>query len=208
MKKLTFTLSLLLVLLTGCSGAGKKKIELPPLEDGQTICLENEDVRLLDHETDNTFYIVVQSKYKDGKSFETPEGTIFETIMGNSLVVSQGTGNIRTLLVYNLQTGEEKARIENFFSGIAPVPEGDSAMTFYIYNEDTAGMAWDASLEEWILYGDLEEGMQNATIEEAKRSCEEHLFPGLCIVPLQKHRMDLASCTVTSLKEYRWNYSE
>ncbi|MDO4790349.1 MAG: hypothetical protein Q3998_05230 [Porphyromonas sp.] len=208
MKRLTFTLSLMAMLLFGHSCSGKKAAELPPLEDGQVVCYENDSFRLIDQETSDTFYIRVQPKQKDGVAFQTPENTLLEAIAGNFLVVSEGMGNNRTLIIYDLQTGEECAKIENFFSGIAPEVEGESAITFFIQEENGTYMVWNSSTEEWEPNRELIEAMQNPTLEEAKRSCQDFLSEGVSISALQKYRIDLSDRSVTPLNEYRWSYTE
>lgn len=217
------------ILLVGCKNMGattsdgaadstqvasvEQTLELPALKPEEKIVFENDKVRIVEGEiveTDGGVYntLYMQPKNAAYKRFKI-EGTFlsFESVVGDAVLASEGTGTIRTLWVYNLTTGEKLLELESF-SDYGIVIENDHQFTFYRYDDAFPQVSWNEEKAAWENRNHVPAELQNSDLEEAKKKSQEYLFGGLTLMAHQKVQVDVQKRKATPLNEYKWNYIE
>ena len=132
----------------------EQTLELPVLKPEETIVFEDDKVRIVEGEiveTDDGMYntLYMQPKNAACKRFKI-EGTFlsFESVVGDAVVASEGTGTIRTLRIYDLTTGEKLLELESFADqGI--VIENDHQFAFYRYDDAFPQVFWNEEKAAW-----------------------------------------------------------
>lgn len=191
----------------------EQTLELPALKPEEKIVFEDDKVRIVEGEiveTDGGVYntLYMQPKNAAYKRFKI-EGTFlsFESVVGDAVLASEGTGTIRTLWVYNLTTGEKLLELESF-SDYGIVIENDHQFTFYRYDDAFPQVSWNEEKAAWENRNHVPAELQNSDLEEAKKKSQEYLFGGLTLMAHQKVQVDVQKRKATPLNEYKWNYIE
>ncbi len=137
------------------------------------------------------------------------EGTVlsFEGVVGKALVLSEGTGVVRTLLVFDMTAGEQLLNFDSY-SDERIVVENDHQFTFYRYDDDLPQVFWNQKKAVWENRNEVPAKLKNANLEEAKKKNKEYLFDGLTLMAHQKVRVDIQTRKATLLDEYQWSYIE
>lgn len=185
-------------------------MELRPLQENETLCYEDELRRISGSwvEGADCFIIQVEAKQEDVKSFTIQDATAFECVVGNALVLSNGTSNVRILDVYDLNTGNELLSIEENFMGNVIPDDNRTGFTFYRYSEDMPIVRWDADASDWQEVTDVPNELFNADFEKTVQEVKPNLFNGMRLAALQKVHVNIKTKKVGYLKEYKWNYIE
>lgn len=188
-------------------------LQLPELKPQEEVAFENDNVRIVEGETIeteegvyNTFYM--QPKNASYKQFSI-EGTVlaFEGVVGKAVAVSEGTGTVRLLWVYDLTTGKELAQIEDFSDGGIKV-ENDHQFSFYRYDDDYPQVYWNKEKGVWGNRNKVPAELLNADLEKVKQEMQPNLFDGLTLMAQRKILVDIQTGKVTPLNEYQWSYIE
>jgi hypothetical protein len=189
---------------------GKEGASLPPLQENETLCHEDELRRIsgMWPQDIDAFFIRVEAKQKGVQTFTIEDATTFECVVGRALVLSNGTSNIRMLNVYDLDTGEELFPIEENFIGEITPDADQSGFTFYRYSEDMPIVRWDADSGKWREESKVPAELFNADLDKTIAQIGDKLFNGMRLAALQKARVDIASKEVIHLNEYKWAYVE
>lgn len=206
------------LLFTSCGGNSdgrQKSQKLPVLTANERSLFENDALRIVEEdgmETEGWVYNIlkVHPKQSTIKNFQI-EGTIlsFESVIGNTMLVSEGTSTLRTLLPYDLTTGEKIFDIEyNFSSDPGIDVNNDYQFSFYTYEETLPTISWDEQTKSWKSPNELPEIVQNADLEKVKKEAEENLFDGFSLMAYRKVKVDLKERTATPVDEYKWGYLE
>lgn len=95
------------------------------------------------------FIIRVEAKQEGVKSFTVHDATAFECVIGDLLVLSNGTSNVRMLDVYDLNTCYKLFEIEENFMGEITPDDDQTGFTFYRYTEEMPLVRWYATAGEW-----------------------------------------------------------
>ena len=193
--------------------AVEQNLQLPALKPKEEVVFENDNLRIVEGETIeteggvyNTFYM--QPKNTSYKQFSI-EGTVlaFEGVVGKAVAVSEGTGTVRLLWVYDLTTGKELAQIDSFHdSGLKA--ENDHQFSFYRYDDDYPQVFWNEKKSIWENRNKVPAELLNADLEEVKKETQENLFHGLTLMAQRKILVDIQTGKVTPLNEYKWGYVE
>ncbi|ATA72752.1 MULTISPECIES: hypothetical protein [Capnocytophaga] len=226
MKQIVLKISIILfsVLLIACknqsakskdtlSASEEQKVSLPELKAGEENVFENNLFRLVDGgtvETSDGIYntLKVQPKNSGIATFEI-EGTVltFEGVVGSTLLVSEGTGTVGLLTLFDLTSGKEILQIENFTSDELSV-ENDNAFYYYAYDQDLPTVAWSEAKKVWEPVNKVPKTLLES--QELKDVAEnnENLFEGMPMMAKQKIRVDIQQKKIIPLNEYKWLYIE
>lgn len=185
-------------------------VDLPTLAKGEEVVFENSDVRIVSKSTEtstdsyNTFKI--QPKTTAYKKFEI-RGTYlsFQKIIGNTLVVTEGTGVISDLLLYDLKTGQKPMEVQYSITDEVKV-ENDDEFSYYTINENSPSMFWNGETSSWEKVNNIPQKLMNDDLAKAQKKVEE--FGGGNVSAYQKIRVNLKDKKVTPLEEYKWDYAE
>jgi hypothetical protein len=180
------------------------------LQENETLCYEDETRRVSGSWEDgyDAFIIRVEAKREDVKSFTIQDATAFECVVGNALVLSNGTSNVRMLDIYDLNTGNELLSIEENFMGNVILDDNQTGFTFYRYSEDMPTVRWDADASDWQEVTDVPNELFNADFEKTVQEVSSNLFNGMRLAALQKVHVSIKTKKVRYLNEYKWNYIE
>lgn len=226
-KKLFLSLALLgSVLATGCRGQKASQatssdsvqlvaVPLPNLAQGDQVIFENNDLRIVERDisTDddpmlNSFE--VQPKHTGIKNFTIKGGVLeFESLVGHTLVTSEGTGVVRTLWLHDLATGEVVVPVDYPFESDTLEIQGDDVLFFYTYDWDkNPRISWDQKKGTWVDQTKVPAALRNEQLKEVQQAVKDFLSEGLPLMAKQKVKVDLKERKVTPLEEYRWGYVE
>lgn len=207
----------------GCGGAGPSvspggdavhTVELPALAPGDTVVWEDERFRIVISDVVSTEdgmrnALHVHHKVEGGENFTVLGSVIsFEAVVGGSVVVSEGTGNVRELRLYDARTGDAQLSIEYQMAALPLEVEDATRFAYYWYDDGGAFLQWDDSQKVWVEHGALGLAMRNASLAEAKARVSEYLFAGLTLRPYERVRVNVATLQVELLGEYVWGYAE
>lgn len=175
-----------------------------------TLCYEDESRRVIGfwQEDYDGFIIRVEAKQEGVKSFTVHDATAFECVIGDLLVLSNGTSNVRMLGVYDLNTCYKLFEIEENFMGEITPDDDQTGFTFYRYTEEMPLVRWYATAGEWCEVNIVPAELFNADFEKKVEEVSAHLFNGMQLAALQKTRVSIESREVTYLDEYKWSYIE
>lgn len=197
----------------------EETLELPPLKPDDQLVYQDDNIRILEKEFDepyvegeedsggmyNIFYIY--PKKTSYKQFSIKGSTLdFEHVLGKTLILSEGTGTVRTLWVYDLTIGKEMFEVNSFNSEITI--ENDHQFSFYLYDDDNPQVFWNEKKHKWENRNQVPKKLQNADLEAAKKEEQTHLFDGLTLMAQQKMLVDIQKREITPLDEYKWGYIE
>jgi len=185
-------------------------IVLQPLPDDAPLLFEDYQRRISGFwkEGIDAFFINVEAKKEGVKSFTVEDATAFESVVEHAMVLSNGTGMVRMLVVYDLNSGDILMPIqENFLGEIKPDKDG-KGFTFYKYAEEMPIVAWDMETEQWIEQTHVPEELYNADFEKVAEELKSHLMQGLQLAALQKVHVNVFTKKITYLNEYHWSYIE
>lgn len=209
MKKiLSFCIAVLLVSACGSHNNNKvgKPISLPEPTETQHIVYETDTIRIV---SDNDQKLMVQPKFDKLKGFEAVadenEYLSFEKVIGNCLVASSGTGNLRDLAAYDIHNGEKVLAIANYDGGIESDKEG--GFVFKVRNVDYA-LQWDEATSTWANEDNIPEAYRGELLETAKTELGCELFNGISIGLFIEKHFDIANREVKDTGAFYWKYVE
>ena len=226
-KNLFLSLALLgSVLATGCRGQQSSQatssdsvqivaVPLPELAEGDQVIFENNDLRIVerdisanDEEMLNSFE--VQPKHTGIKNFTIKGGVLeFESLVGHTLVTSEGTGVVRTLWLHDLATGEVVVPVDYPFDSDTLERQGTDALFFYTYDWDkNPRISWSEKKGAWVDQTKVPDALRNEQLKQVQQSFKDQLFDGLPLMAKQRIKVDLKERKVTPLPEYKWGYVE
>ncbi len=183
---------------------------LRPLHENEILCYEDEMHRVSGSWENgyDAFIIQVDAKQEGVKSFSIHDATAFECIVGNALVLSNGTSNVRIMDVYDLNTGNELLPIEENFIGNVIPDDNQTGFIFYRYSEDMPIVRWNADASDWLEVTEVPTELYNADFEKTVQEVSSNLFNGMRIAALQKVHVNIRTKKVSYLNEYKWSYIE
>lgn len=220
---LSITLSILWMLL-GCqqqkaqkegerSAAGSDStvtfISLPPLSDAETLCYEDMQRRIKSSwDNDKSlFRIQVDAKQEGIRSFELEGNLMYERVVRGALIVSEGTGTLRELRVYDLNSSDLLLQVERTCGEIEVYPD-ESGFVCTTLNLDSPQIYWSAKDENWHESNEVPDALYNAQLEQVKKENESHLFDGFSLAAYSRVEVNLIQMKQTPLKELEWGYMQ
>lgn len=194
----------------------EQTLELPSLKPDDQLVYQDDNIRILEKEEPYTKgegigaelnIFEIQPKKSSYQQFSI-KGSIldFEHVLGKTLILSEGTGTVRTLWVYDLTTGKEIFEVNSFNSKITI--ENDHQFSFYLYDNGNPKVYWNKKKHKWENRNEVPNKLQNAVLEEAKKKMQTHLFDGLTLMAQQKMLVDIQTRKITPLDQYKWGYIE
>lgn len=180
---------------------------LQPLQQDETICYEDEfrPISGMCPPDVDAYVIRVEAKQSGIKEFTVTEATKFECVVGNALVISNGTSNVRMLNVYDLNTGKELLQVtDNFMGNIVP-DKNRKGFTFYKYSEDMPSVHWDAKRGEWLADNDVPSSLYNQEFHNTIAKLGDQLYDGMRLVALQRSHINIETKDITYQKQYKWS---
>lgn len=188
----------------GQQEAEEQALPLPPIKGDEEISFEDDRVRVVLGPPEGLVSpLYIQPKKTPYKAFKIEgERFSFEKVIGNALLASEG-GVIRTLLVYDLTTGERMLKSASLIDMEIEV-ENEHQFCFYRYDNALPQVSWNEEKGVWEEVNQVPAALQNADLAEAKEKSEGDLYDGLVLMAYQKVRVDLKKRKATALKEYKW----
>lgn len=226
MKSKTLSLGIALAFTLLCTACGGQKndqagssdstqmgaIALPELAEGDEVVFENEDMRIVKGETNETEggvynIIEVQPKRSDIKNFKV-EGTVldFEGVVGHTLLTSEGTDVVGALYLQDLTTGKEVMPIDLPFDSSLGVEVADDNMFFFYTNDsEFPTMSWNERKGVWVDQNDVYDFLRNNQLKEMQEKVKEYIFDGFTLRALQMVEVKINERLVNPLSEYKWS---
>ncbi len=218
MKKKIVLLTLITLAMLACTNNKKdnKKVKdveiitLQPLQENETLCYEDELRRISGSWAENYdgFIIRVEAKREDVKSFTVQDATAFECVVADALILSNGTSNVRTLNVYDLNSCDELLSIKDNFSGEVMPDDNQTGFTFYKYSEDMPIVQWNAQTGEWHETNKVPSELFNSDFHNTIEEIGDRAFNGMRLAALQKTYVNIKNKKISYLNEYKWKYIE
>lgn len=153
-------------------------------------------------------------KQKDIKAFKTRPSieyenqfglSVLEAVLDQYLIVSNGTGTVRDLVIYDLNTGKEVMIVPNVPDQQFILDAKDRNGGFYFYRimEENISVSYDEKSRTWKENQPIPQELK-ASLEQALKKPSNYIS----LVAHQKIFVDLRNSRETILPEYTWQYAE
>lgn len=183
-------------------------IELPPLEDGQSIIFEDEDLRVIKPEQreESIDYLLIQAKDSKYHSFNIEgEKLEIEEFVGDYIILSDGEDDVVTLVVYDLRTGKRIALVDQYMRGLMQV-EGTDTLNVLIFDKNFPLVEWLPESATWRYINDTPSDL-DARLPEVKERCKDRLKECFRLMAYRKVRILIKEHRVEYLNEHEWDYA-